>query len=449
MKLFAILFMSILILGSCQSEKSEPTKNTYFVGNVLGDDLESILFYADTLFKIVPIENGKFEFEIPARSEDYFLGIAARINRSYFYVTTGDTVLLNINTENFGESLYESLADPVNQYISNKEKKLKSFPIMNIDSSEISQKLDSLAVVLNQDFEELMGTNSLTISNKETEQLNINTELQKLDWVSKNVTGRKRPLSKAIKFDAEFMKSPKYLDFLDGARWGLADQRIEEDGKSANKMNLDELITYQLEEISEVKDKSVRSYLLFRALRSQIAMKGIEGIEGNLNLFNSGNSIQGYGQLVNQMMAARAAIKRGAMAKEFSYENEMGELVKLSDFRGKFVFIDVWATWCKPCIEEMPYLKEIEKSFSKEKIAFLAISIDEDKNKWKNFLNENNFEGIQLIADKAEESSIMKDYLVMNLPNYLLIDDEGALITVSAPIPSSGELKQLLEKELE
>ena len=449
MKQYTLFFICItLILGSCQSSIPKNAKSTFINGNVLEDGIESILFYTDTLFKVIPVQNKKFQFEIPSRSENYFLGIAAKFNRGYFYVATGDTIELVINPDTFNQSLYGNLKDPVNQYLALKEKKLEMFPIMNIDSIQITQKLDSLAFVLNQDFEQFKKTYPLPSSLKKTEQININAELQKLDLTNKNITGRKSTLLDEIEFNTDFINSPKYLDLLDNLRWSLANPRIEKEGKLADKMALDELINYQMKEIVEIKEKPIKSFLLFKALRSQIAMKGIEGIDKNRNLFDNSNSIKNYEELINEMINTRTAIKRGTMANDFSYENVQGELVKLSDFKGKFVFIDVWATWCAPCIKEMPYLKEIEKSFANEEIEFIAVSIDKDQEQWKNFIAKNDLKGIQLIADKADESSIMRDYSIMGLPNYLLIDDKGALITVSALKPSSGKLKSFLEKEL-
>ncbi|MFS4493512.1 TlpA family protein disulfide reductase [Maribacter sp. 2308TA10-17] len=445
----AILFLAILI-GSCQEESRTENAFTTIIGNMQSDEVESILFYSDTVFKVIPVESRKFKVMLPKNTNNSFWGVAAKFSRGYFYVPKGDTIHMDIDLENFNPSLYSNFKDPVNTYLKDKQMKLRARSIENIDSTQISFFLDSLSGILKQDYHNFLEKNKqLPSIVKEVESMNLTAELQQIDLSNKNMVGRKSPLKNEIVFSDNFMKSPKYLDLLDAARWSLPSQRIQEEGRDMNTMNIEEIISYQLEEINKIDQNQVKSYLMFRALRTQLMMKGVEGAKSNLDLFKSNNSIDNYSISIEEMVQKRRTITTGITASEFEYEDREGTIVKLSDFRGKYVLIDLWATWCKPCLIEMPYLKEIEKSMANKNIEFIAISIDQDKQKWKEYLTKHHFEGNQLIADKAEESSIMKDYKIMGLPNYLLIDDKGKIISVSAPKPSSGELKTLLEKEVE
>ena len=90
----------------------------------------------------------------------------------------------------------------------------------------------------------------------------------------------------------------------------------------------------------------------------------------------------------------------------------------LSDFQGKYVFIDVWATWCGPCKYEIPYLKELEQKYHGKNITFLSISVDrqKDKEKWKKMILKEGLGGIQLLADKEIESQFIKDYFIEGIP---------------------------------
>ena len=444
------MFGLILItISSCQLRNSQLNSGKTIIGSIQSDDINSVIFYSDTLFKVVPVLNRQFEVSIPNVSNNQYWGIAAKFHKAYFYIPDTDTIRMNIDSKAFNASLCSNFNDPINDYLCVKQNKIKDLNIMSIDSSQIISKLDSLSRIIDQDFE-LFVVNNKQIPEqvKKTEEVNISAELQILDLINKNVTGRKAILRNNIGFDDNFMKSPKYLDLLDMQRWSLPNQRIISDGKNQQSMDLDELISYQMEEIGKIEENNIRSFLMLKALRTQIAMKGIESIQSNLAIFEKNNSIKRYSNLINEMIADREAIAKGMNATDFEYENNIGEWVKLSDFKGKYVLIDLWATWCKPCIEEMPYLKEIENTLNDENIEFIAISIDKDKVKWQQYLSKNKMNGIQLIADKAEESSVMKDYKLLNLPNYILIDDRGKIITVSAPKPSSGELLKLLEDEL-
>jgi thiol-disulfide isomerase/thioredoxin len=68
---------------------------------------------------------------------------------------------------------------------------------------------------------------------------------------------------------------------------------------------------------------------------------------------------------------------KGTPSPEFNFENHKGGTTKLSDIKGKYVYIDIWATWCAPCRQEIPYLQKIEKKYEDKRIAFVSISIDQ------------------------------------------------------------------------
>src|SRR5690625_7878965 len=84
--------------------------------------------------------------------------------------------------------------------------------------------------------------------------------------------------------------------------------------------------------------------------------------------------------LLEEMEEKYAILKNltpGKKSPEFDYENYNGGKTSLESLRGKYVYIDVWATWCGPCLREIPYLKEVEKDYRNKNIEFVAISIDE------------------------------------------------------------------------
>jgi thiol-disulfide isomerase/thioredoxin len=100
----------------------------------------------------------------------------------------------------------------------------------------------------------------------------------------------------------------------------------------------------------------------------------------------------------------------GKPSPSFSYENINGGMTSLEDLKGKYVYIDVWATWCGPCIAEIPALKVLEKTYHGKNIEFVSISIDnkKDKEKWQNMVAEKGLKGVQLFADKDWKSDLVK-----------------------------------------
>ncbi|MEM1001301.1 MAG: TlpA disulfide reductase family protein, partial [Bacteroidota bacterium] len=130
-----------------------------------------------------------------------------------------------------------------------------------------------------------------------------------------------------------------------------------------------------------------------------------------------------------------------------NYENHKGGTMSLNDLRGQYIYIDVWATWCAPCLREIPSLKKIEEKYADKNIAFLSLSIDSARNYegWKKMVNDKELGGIQLLADKDWKSSFIVDYAIESIPRFLLIDPEGNIVSANAPRPSNKDLIVLLD----
>lgn len=154
----------------------------------------------------------------------------------------------------------------------------------------------------------------------------------------------------------------------------------------------------------------------------------------------------------------------------FSYEDINGNIVNLSDFEGKYVYIDFWATWCGWCIKEFPYVNKLKKQFKGKNIKFVTISIDseEEKNYWKEYVITKKLEGIHLISplkkgktrkhtsfiDKGEIEDPFLTLLHVNdfnlgIPQFSLIGPDGKVLDASAPRPSNENIIDYLNQYLE
>lgn len=149
-----------------------------------------------------------------------------------------------------------------------------------------------------------------------------------------------------------------------------------------------------------------------------------------------------------QMAEKEAAMSKltGNVSPSFDYENHKGGKTKLEDLRGKYVYIDVWATWCGPCRQEIPHLQKVEEQFHGKNIAFVSISVDmpKDYEKWKKMVTDKNLGGIQLYADKNWESDFTKAYGIDSIPRFILIDPNGKVVDADAARPSDPALTQQL-----
>lgn len=147
-----------------------------------------------------------------------------------------------------------------------------------------------------------------------------------------------------------------------------------------------------------------------------------------------------------QQLEINAALSPGMASPQFTdYLNYEGGKNSLADYKGKYVYIDVWATWCIPCIVEMPYMIEVEKEYEGKNIHFIGLSIDrkKDEDKWRKMIVDKELIGTQLLADNEIDSQFIQDYYIQGIPRFILLDPEGNIVTYDAPRPSEPRLKEL------
>ncbi len=125
-------------------------------------------------------------------------------------------------------------------------------------------------------------------------------------------------------------------------------------------------------------------------------------------------------QIMNQEQKPVGA-KLGAQAVDFTLKDLDGQEVSLSDYKGKKVFLNFWATWCKPCKEEMPEMEKIHQNY--EDVAILAINLDTDED-IQGFMDEHGL-SFKALLDVDEE--VNKQYQVVSIPTSFFIDEEGII----------------------
>ncbi|QIE58499.1 TlpA family protein disulfide reductase [Rasiella rasia] len=183
-----------------------------------------------------------------------------------------------------------------------------------------------------------------------------------------------------------------------------------------------------------------------KGLDSLLVVKSKESLQGTID------SMKGY---YGSMIALREAFPKGSPSPTFEdYENFKGGTTSLSDLEGKYVYIDVWATWCAPCKAEIPFLKKLEAEMHDKNITFVSMSIDDDrthkgsweqaKEDWKAMVADKELSGVQIMAPKGWQSTFIRDYRIQGIPRFILIDPNGKVVDPSAPRPSDPALKTML-----
>lgn len=137
-------------------------------------------------------------------------------------------------------------------------------------------------------------------------------------------------------------------------------------------------------------------------------------------------------------------------ATDFTFPDVNGMNHSLSDYKGKVVYVDVWATWCGPCKKELPFLKKLEAEYKDNPgIVFIGVSVDRgaSKDKWKEFIAQQQLPGIQLFSGD-DSGKIQRPYKITGIPRFMLVGKDGKMIYVDAPRPSSTEIRDVLNAAL-
>nr|WP_315220163.1 TlpA disulfide reductase family protein [uncultured Flavobacterium sp.] len=276
------------------------------------------------------------------------------------------------------------------------------------------------------------------------------------------------PISKDEIFAANFEAPKGFYNFTDGKESTSLfllpdsevdltmnakefDESIVYKGKGVNESNF--LAQYALNNEKFQAEAFLKEPAEFTALLEQKKKVDTEAI--NKGDFDAEfkkvllDSFEQFNQYAFQQYSSASKMRKlnGNPSPEFNFDNYKGGKTKLADLKGKYVYIDLWATWCAPCRAEIPFLQKIEEKYHGKNIEFVSISIDKakDNEKWKKFVADKKLGGIQLFADKDWESDFVVKYGVTGIPRFILIDPKGNIVNADAERPSSPELQTQLD----
>jgi len=258
---------------------------------------------------------------------------------------------------------------------------------------------------------------------------------------------------------SNFKKTPIYLKngynlFLNGD----ADKFMSSfkfTGEGASNSNY---ITAQI-----LKSQSIGNFQKILNLEKEAFEKKVADLKGEYDsILNSYQNIDSSlvflaNQQTQQLLSylesnytSNLLMKEGNPSPKFTdYIDIKGGKKSLDSFKGKYVYIDVWATWCGPCIREIPSLQKLEKEYHGKNIAFVSISTDESRRsggsweaaekKWRDFVNKRQMSGVQLWS--GQDFSFQQAYQINAIPRFILIDPKGNIVNANAPRPSDPSLK--------
>jgi thiol-disulfide isomerase/thioredoxin len=141
---------------------------------------------------------------------------------------------------------------------------------------------------------------------------------------------------------------------------------------------------------------------------------------------------------------SRPELARARMAPPFAVTTTDGKVIAMDDLQGKVVLLDFWATWCEPCREAMPHIRNVAKKFQGQPLVVLSVSLDTDEQKWKAYVAKNEMTWPQY-RDGGFTGPVAKMFGVTAIPHTFTIDADGVLQEEHVGDASiEGKLKKLL-----
>lgn len=451
------LVLTVLVLMSCNKEK----ENDYSVvsGNINNNVAEFVMIMSNDFEQRMQIdENDTFSDTLRLKSDGFYDLYIGR-EMTGIYLEKGKSLNITVDADNFDETLsYSGDLGSINNFIA--EKYLHNMESLNfkeifaLEENSFFEKLDKNqkeldAIMAKHEIKNSSFLNKLKDEDKYARATMIE------NYESAHQFFAEKPEYRA---SDNFYKETKEINYADtlAFRNSMTYQnllethydRLANEELLLNPAERNEIILF-LEKVDNAlpdgyaKDKLMTNYL-------QYGLKPDENLEKAFSIYKNSNPNQENLAKLSTRYNTLKSLTKGNSSPNFDFENHKGGKTSLEDLKGKYVYIDVWATWCGPCLREIPSLQEIEKDYADKNISIVSISIDEEKDydKWKNMVTENSLGGIQLMADKNWKSQFVEGYAILGIPRFILVDPNGNIVSADAPRPSDLRLRAMLDNLL-
>lgn len=460
---FILVLLTLLLLG--ESAYSQQTATVY--GQIIHPTDEQVFlsYYSNFInYEEVIIDSavlnkkGFFHMQFPwDKPWDVTFHHGEEITE--MHISPGDSIQLVLDTEQFDESIrYVGKGAVLNTYLAQKylQAPAISQELYKMSESVFTHYTDSILdrqLAFCESY--FSGTGSLTSS----EQTFLTTERQNLLYDAVNqklsypmlhgyVTGKRgiyKPEADYYSFLNEVplvaehaTGSLMYMEFLTAYVQHEFTKRVGKD------TSIDQAVLRR-QIIDEKWQGYLRDFLYTNWIYETLTYS--DDMTGATALFAALRPAMQTPELVaflEEAFSIRAILAAGNPAPLFSVKDENGKAIELSQFLGKTVYLDIWATWCGPCLKEIPALEQLITDMAGKEVVFLSVSVDTDEKAWSRMIHDRDMKGVHAISPGNFSSPIAKAFQVEGIPRYVIIDKEGKIFSANASRP--GQVKTDLEK---
>lgn len=398
------------------------------------------------LGKDVIIETfGENEFEVSFEIEEptyYSLG------RNKLYLSPGEELYLKVDYKDPEAGVFEGESASIQSYLSGVAfPKSGSYLVggRNLKSEDISETVELASFTTEERRGQL---NSLDASSefKMLEEMRL-----KLDQLN---TILSMPVYGSFKGYWDYTEAKK-VEVLSGAKDVLNEVSVglmkDEYMKHPNFRDmLHGLVNADLKAVGIFADLKFTPFMSeydeMGAFVTQLELNGLSNeMQRQANDFLAANHSAEYKGMVQQKLEEYSALLPGEPAFDVLFKSALGAEKPLSEFAGQLTYVDLWATWCGPCIAELPAFEQLQEDYKDKPINFVPVSIDTDLEAWQKYLETHDLpKDHEYVINRLD----LSDYKVITIPRYLLLDSEFKIISVFAPVPSDPEIRRLIDMYL-
>ncbi len=436
------LLFIVLLLAAC----GEQPKSVRLYGSLKDLKVQNVVLKYDGATSLIsdmrnvniPInEDGTFDITIPLEEPGYY-----RISRNQLYLTPGDEIKMDIRAKE-EQSTFEGRGAEVNNYLrtrfySKGGSYLDAGRYCAPDYAKTRSMMDSM---MNGRWAALKKLKCSDLFRR-TEDMRIKANyLNSLYYYfiyNRSVFPQGCTREEAKRIKHEFYMARKDTVDVYLAELAKDDACMELEVARYAVLNLARMEEFRTEitpRMQELND----AYDCVNELKNQITPELYNKLSARAEKWVNADFREAFMyklEKVSKLMETRPA-------PDMLLSTLKGENVKLSDYKGKVIFVDLWATWCGPCIKESPYFEALSDKYPE--VCFIAVSLDEKRKDWEKYITKRKHGNV--IELLSNDPQLRSNWSVTGIPRFLLIDKEFKIIRSVAPRPSmNDEIVALLER---
>ena len=182
---------------------------------------------------------------------------------------------------------------------------------------------------------------------------------------------------------------------------------------------------------------------LARELMLGISLDNEAFVDARWQSFAESNPFPEYTEAIQVELNKLSMLQPGQPAPDFTLNDPDGQSVSLSQFKGKVVLLDFWASWCSPCIADLETLRKIKKQVAAQPVVFLNISLDANEGAWKQAIAKHEIKGFHVRSEQVPQA-----YNVSGIPRYYLVDPQGMIVENDLRVWDVDEVVAKIEENL-